>query len=219
MSIGTSLAEAYMPEEQIDPRNIFDYSTEPDGTYDPQDANRQSPYYKGGSTQIQSVPPTLPNKQSNIPTVSPPVDTIHVDSASNSDGGANSNSQNEAVVNPVREYPPYEYDANTLQQQLNQNNLQRQLNDLQQIKSIKQNRKKIENFSDESSSSSKKKGDVFKSILFTLMILLAISTHYFIAYVYEHFVTAPGQYSLRQEVGFRLIYPIIILGIIWWAKS
>lgn len=51
------------------------------------------------------------------------------------------------------------------------------------------------------------------------MILLAIAFHSFISFIFEHFVSAPGEYSLRQEVGMRLIYPIVILLVIWFVKS
>ena len=161
MSFGTSLAEAYMPEEQIDPRQIFEISNEYDGSgsYDPQEANKSS-YYKGGSTvlpkisdtqsvgqvqgqmqQVQQVQQVQQMQTPQVQTESCPADQIQ-----------NQNS----MSNPVREYPPYEYDQNALQQQLQQTSLQHRLDQVQHIKNIKQNRKKLETFTDENTNTNKK---------------------------------------------------------------
>lgn len=249
MSMGTSLAEAYMTDDQIDPHTVFDYSTEPTGVYDPQEASRQF------SANKKKCGSGLPS-QKNINPVEQPQQYIQTNVANmanlgnqgtlgnqgnhgnlgtlgnsntyieNQNGNGNGNgieyqpNESQVVINPVREYPPYEYDASAVLQQFEQKNLKRKLEDIQKAKAIEQRQKRVENFSDDKGEHpSKKRNDVFKSILFTLMILLAISTHYIVAFIFEHFVTATGQYSLRQELGFRLIYPVIILGIIWWAKS
>jgi hypothetical protein len=116
-------------------------------------------------------------------------------------------------INPVREYPTYEYDANAFQAQLHAQNLEKKLQDLKHLKNIKQNRHKTEHFEEG------KKGGIMKSLIFSFLILLAISIHFFIAFVYEHFVTATGQFSLRQEIGLRLIYPTLIFIFVWWVKT
>jgi len=66
----------------------------------------------------------------------------------------------------------------------------------------------------------KKNGnDFLKSILFSMMILLAISAHAFVAFIFENYVTSAGIYTIKQEVGMRLLYPVAILVIIWLVKN
>lgn len=130
------------------------------------------------------------------------------------------------AVNPVQGQAPntaFQYNYDSVRQQMQNEAAQHKLDEAQSLAEIQQvnprvKRRKNEHFTDKGSHE-KKRGDVYKSLLFTLMILLAISTHYFIYFVYEQFVTASGQYSLKQEAGFRLIYPLIILAFIWYAKS
>lgn len=133
-------------------------------------------------------------------------------------------------INPVQEQTPttafHNYDG--MREQIHKDVLQHQIDEAQSVADIKQHttkstkmrRGRREQFNDgDSNTEIKKKSDIYKSILFTLMILLAISTHYFIYFIYEQFLSASGKYSLKQEAGFRLIYPVAILAFIWYAKS
>lgn len=65
----------------------------------------------------------------------------------------------------------------------------------------------------------KSSNDFLKSILFSLMILLSISAHAFVAFLFENYVTSTGNYSIKQEVGMRLLYPVSILLIIYLVKN
>jgi len=65
----------------------------------------------------------------------------------------------------------------------------------------------------------KSSNDFLKSILFSLMILLGISAHAFVAFLFENYVTSTGNYSIKQEVGMRLLYPVAILLIIYLVKN
>lgn len=134
-------------------------------------------------------------------------------------------------INPVQEQTPttaFEYNYNGMREQINTDALQHKIDEAQNATDIKQlnvrrtgrsrRNGRNENFTD-GEGDTKKKSDIYKSILFTLMILLAISTHYFIYFIYEQFLSASGKYSLKQEAGFRLIYPVAILAFIWYAKS
>lgn len=67
--------------------------------------------------------------------------------------------------------------------------------------------------------SKKSSNDFLKSILFSLMILLGISAHAFVAFLFENYVTSTGNYSIKQEVGMRLLYPVSILLIIYLVKN
>lgn len=59
---------------------------------------------------------------------------------------------------------------------------------------------------------------MIKPILYALYIVLAVSLHYVITYLIEHFVTASGTFSIRQEIMIRVCYPLIILLLIWLIK-
>ena len=135
-------------------------------------------------------------------------------------------------TNPVQQHTPstaFHFNYDSVRDQLQKDAQNQKLSEMQHAMDIKQRPMKIsEHFSDKEKDKdkengerymSKRRSDLFKSILFTFMILLAISTHSFITFVYEQFFTANGTYSLKQETGLRLIYPIAILGFIWYAKS
>jgi len=65
----------------------------------------------------------------------------------------------------------------------------------------------------------KSSNDFLKSLLFSLMILLGISAHAFVSFLFENYVTSTGNYSIKQEVGMRLLYPVSILLIIYLVKN
>ena len=224
---GTSLDEAFSLNQQMDPQYVLEdpsmYSK--NDVYDPQEImalQKQRP-----SSQMQNMQnvQNMQNIQTNaetcpalsLPSVSPqaqiPIQTQIQQSTPLQTGAL-------PQTNPVQQYPPYEYDANAIQKHLQEQQAQRKLEELSQLKEIKQStrsKSKKEHFTD--GSEGKKKGDLSKSIIFSLMILLAIAFHAFISFIFEHFVSAPGEYSLRQEAGMRLVYPLLILIVIWFAKS
>lgn len=216
---GTSLDEAFSLNQQMDPQYVLEdpsmYSK--NDVYDPQEImalQKQRPAPSSQMQNIQTNAETCPAL--NLPSVSPqaqiPIQTQIQQSTPMQTGAL-------PQTNPVQQYPPYEYDANAIQKHLQEQQAQRKLEELSQLKEIKQSTRKgkKEHFTD--GSDGKKKGDLSKSIIFSLMILLAIAFHAFISFVFEHFVSAPGEYSLRQEAGMRLVYPLLILIVIWFAKS
>lgn len=208
-TFGTSLDEAFSMEGQLDPQ----YALE--GTqFDVFDASmlkpqKQEPMLENSLQQAQQMQQVKQMQQMQ--------QAQQVQHGQQDDQGHQNPVQNMPVVtNPVTQYPPYEYDAKALQQELQRQNLEKQNQQIHHIKDIKT--KRSEHFSGDKTET-RKKGDLYKSIIFTLMILLAIATHYFIDYIYVHFVTATGKFSLREELGFRLLYPLIIFLVIWFAKS
>lgn len=212
-SIGTSLDEAFAMEGQIDPQYALEGINY--DLFDPQEMMNTNKR-KDDVFQMQQQPqiqqqPQQPQQQMQ--------QQMQQQSQQQQQSQPQIQQQIPIISNPVTQYPPYEYDSKTLQQELQQQNQLNKKIQLNHAKDINQGRnKKSEHFSSDKIEY-KKKGDMYKSILFTLMILLAIATHYFIDHIYVHFVTAPGTYSLREEVGFRLLYPLIIFIIIWFAKS
>ncbi len=67
-----------------------------------------------------------------------------------------------------------------------------------------------------------KKRDLLKIIIFALMILLAISIHTAVDYWLKDIATA-YQLTYKQELGVRVLYPIVILILLWnlkvWASK
>jgi len=63
-----------------------------------------------------------------------------------------------------------------------------------------------------------KKRDMLKIVLFSMMILLAISMHTFIEYWLKDFVSAK-ELTYKQELGVRLLYPVVVLFAVWNMKT
>jgi len=63
-----------------------------------------------------------------------------------------------------------------------------------------------------------KKRDVAKLILMALVILLALGTHDLLAFAIKNYVI-DQKLSYRQEIGARLLYPILVLVILWNLKT
>lgn len=128
--------------------------------------------------------------------------------------------------NPVQDQTPttaYQYNYDSVREQMQNEAMHHKLQEIQLANDIQQSpktrRKRVEHFNDGEIKSKNGKSDLYKSIVFTLLILLAISTHFFIDFLYQQFLTASGEFSLKQEAGFRLLYPVVILAFIWYAKS
>jgi hypothetical protein len=230
-TLGTSLDEAFSINQQIDPKFMLENTTmhSKNDIYDPQEMIKLS--QKVDSPALKNIQNTESSSFLNLPPISSNNQAPNSQNSSNSSNAPIAPIQTQIkqsvpmqtellpITNPVQQYHPYEYDANALQKQLQEQNDERKLEELKKIKDIKQytrNKGKKEHFLE--TSDGKKKGDLSKSIIFSLLILLPIAFHSFISFVFEHFVSAPGEYSLRQEVGMRLIYPILILIVIWFAK-
>lgn len=63
-----------------------------------------------------------------------------------------------------------------------------------------------------------KKKDVAKLILMALVILLALATHNVLDFVMRNYVIDNGL-SFRQEIGLRVLYPVLIIFILWNLKA
>jgi len=192
-AFGTSIDEAYSMEGQLDPQTVLE---------GPQYDIFETPTPNNRKIEQQHIKPEIVAAQSPY------------DNNTNINTQTNTQTNTHPITNPVTQYPPYEYDTKSLQQELLRQNIEKQNQQVQHIKDIKT--KKTEHFNGDTR---KKSNDLYKSIIFTLMIVLAIATHYFIDFIYVHFVTASGKFSLREELGFRFLYPLIIFIIIWFAKS
>lgn len=63
-----------------------------------------------------------------------------------------------------------------------------------------------------------KKKDMLKLIIMSVMILLALSIHSFVMFWMKEFI-ASSDFSFRQEIGTRILYPIIVLFLLWNLKT
>lgn len=63
-----------------------------------------------------------------------------------------------------------------------------------------------------------KKRDMMKLIIMSTMILFAISTHSFVMFLIKEGL-AYSEVSFKQEVGLRLLYPLIVVFILWNLKA
>jgi hypothetical protein len=63
-----------------------------------------------------------------------------------------------------------------------------------------------------------KKGDVFKLVMYSLVILLALSLHKFGNYYLKHYINE-NIFTWNQEFLIRLSYPVAIILLIWVLKS
>lgn len=60
---------------------------------------------------------------------------------------------------------------------------------------------------------------LLKPITFSLLVVFAFSIHAFIMYFIEHFISATGNFSIKQEIGIRIMYPVITFFLIFIIKS
>lgn len=65
--------------------------------------------------------------------------------------------------------------------------------------------------------SSKSRKDILKTIMLSMMILLAIATHSFVDYLIRDGAAA-FMLTFKQEVGARLLYPLIVFVIVYFIK-
>lgn len=63
-----------------------------------------------------------------------------------------------------------------------------------------------------------KKRDIMKLIILSMMVLLAISIHSFVMFLIKEGL-ASSEMSFKQEIGIRLLYPIVVLFILWNLKA
>lgn len=63
-----------------------------------------------------------------------------------------------------------------------------------------------------------KKKDMLKLIIIAVMILLAMSVHSFVTFWLRELITS-SEFSFRQELGIRLLYPVIVLFVLWNLKA
>lgn len=114
------------------------------------------------------------------------------------------------------------YDANMFNQQMENEAamLLQQQQQLQQMAMKKQTREQFVSDEDEGYLDKlfSKKRDILKVIIFSMMILLAISFHTFIECWLKDFVAA-NEFSVKHELGLRILYPILILVILWNFKA
>lgn len=59
---------------------------------------------------------------------------------------------------------------------------------------------------------------LLRPITFSLLVLLAFSLHSFFIFAIEHYISATGNYSLKQEMGIRLLYPVFVFITIYILK-
>lgn len=62
-----------------------------------------------------------------------------------------------------------------------------------------------------------KKKDMLKLVIMAMMILLALSIHSFVHFLFKE-VLPGASLSFRQETGLRLLYPIAIFFVLWNLK-
>jgi hypothetical protein len=75
----------------------------------------------------------------------------------------------------------------------------------------------IEQFSYIDSLISKKK-DLGRLVLFALTVVFAIAIHAFVQFAIKE-ISIANTFSFKQELGLRLIYPVIALLMIWFIKA
>jgi hypothetical protein len=63
-----------------------------------------------------------------------------------------------------------------------------------------------------------KKKDILKLVIMSMMILLALSFHSLVTFWMTDYLKATD-FSFRQEIGFRLLYPLIVLLLLWNLKT
>lgn len=116
------------------------------------------------------------------------------------------------------------YNAETINQQYNME--QAILRQAYAMANAKQQQQKpavaVESYSNEGGGyfdmlGSKKK-DMLKLIIIAVMILLAMSVHSFTSFWLKEFITS-SELSFRQELGVRLLYPIVVLFLLWNLKA
>lgn len=75
----------------------------------------------------------------------------------------------------------------------------------------------VEQFSYIDSLISKKK-DLGRLILFALTVVFAIAIHAFVQFAIKE-ISIANTFSFKQELGLRLVYPVIALLMIWFIKA
>lgn len=79
--------------------------------------------------------------------------------------------------------------------------------------------KKIDSTTNENENTNELKSvQILRPITFSLLVLFAFSLHSFFIFVIEHYISATGNYSLKQETGIRLVYPAIVFIVIYIFK-
>ena len=63
-----------------------------------------------------------------------------------------------------------------------------------------------------------KKRDMLKLVIMAMMILLALSLHSLVSFWLKEYL-ATNDFSFRQEIGIRLLYPLLVLFILWNLKA
>lgn len=63
-----------------------------------------------------------------------------------------------------------------------------------------------------------KKKDMLKLIIIAVMILLAMSIHSFVSFWLKEYIVS-SELSFRQELGVRLLYPVLVLFLLWNLKA
>jgi hypothetical protein len=63
-----------------------------------------------------------------------------------------------------------------------------------------------------------KKKDMLKLIIIAVMILLAMSIHSFVTFWLKEYIVS-SELSFRQELGVRLLYPVLVLFVLWNLKA
>jgi hypothetical protein len=63
-----------------------------------------------------------------------------------------------------------------------------------------------------------KKRDMLKLVIMAMMILLALSLHSLVSFWMKEYLDS-NDFSFRQEVGIRLLYPVVVLFILWNLKA
>lgn len=111
----------------------------------------------------------------------------------------------------------FQYDANMFNQQYEKEKYLAYLRKQQQLQLQQQavnQKNKDTSYTDKMFM---KKRDVLKIIMFSLMILLAISLHSAIDFWMKDLVAA-YQLSYRHELGIKVLYPVIVIILLWNMK-